>query len=60
MLGEIEGRRRRQQKMRWVDDIVNTSGHELEGQGSLVCCSPWGYKQSDRTGIEQETTKIGW
>ena len=29
-------------------------GHEFEqalrvgdGQGSLVCCSPWGYKQSD-------------
>ena len=20
-----------------------------EGQGSLVCCSPWGYKESDRT-----------
>ena len=32
------------------------NGHELEqilgdgeGQGSLVCCSPWGYKESDRT-----------
>ena len=31
-------------------------GHELEqalgvgdGQGSLVCCSPWGRKESDRT-----------
>ena len=31
-------------------------GHELEetlgdseGQGSLVCCSPWGCKQSDMT-----------
>ena len=20
-----------------------------EGQGSLVCCSPWGYKESDTT-----------
>ena len=20
-----------------------------EGQGSLVCCSPWGYKESDMT-----------
>ena len=34
----------------WVD------GHEFEqapgvgdGQGSLVCCSPWGYQQSDMT-----------
>ena len=31
-------------------------GHELgqtpgdsEGQGGLVCCSPWGYKESDTT-----------
>ena len=31
-------------------------GHELEqppedseGQGSLVCCSPWGHKESDMT-----------
>ena len=22
---------------------------EGEGQGSLVCCSPWGRKESDRT-----------
>ena len=21
-----------------------------EGQGSLACCSPWGHKESDRTG----------
>ena len=33
------------------------NGHELgqtledgEGQGGLVCCSPWGYKESDMTG----------
>ena len=32
------------------------NGHEFEqapgdgeGQGSLACCSPWGYKQSDIT-----------
>ena len=32
-------------------------GHEFEqtpgdseGQGSLVCCSPWGHKELDRTG----------
>ena len=32
------------------------AGHELEkapgvgdGQGSLVCCSPWGHKESDTT-----------
>ena len=32
------------------------NGHEFEhapgvsaGQGSLTCCSPWGYKESDMT-----------
>ena len=29
------------------------NGHEFEqvgvGQGSLVCCSPWGRKESDTT-----------
>ena len=25
-----------------------TSG-DREGQGSLVCCSPWGHKESDMT-----------
>ena len=51
MLGKIGGRRRRgRQRMRWLD------GHEFEqapgvgdGQGSLVCCSPWGHKEWDTT-----------
>ena len=37
--------------MRWMDGL---KGHEFEqapgdgaGQGSLACCSPWGYKESD-------------
>ena len=37
------------------------SGHESEltlgdseGQGSLVCYSPWGPKESDTTGTEQQ------
>ena len=50
MLGKIEGRRRRgQQRMRWLDGITDSNGHEFEqvpgvgyGQGSLACCSPWG------------------
>ena len=47
MLGKIEGRRRERQ-----DEMVgwhHRPGHEFEqaagvgdGQGSLVCCSPWG------------------
>ena len=37
----------------WYDQL---DGHEFEqdpgdgeGQGSLVCCSPWGRKESDMT-----------
>ena len=57
MLGKIEGRRRREwQRMRWLDGIHWLDGQESEqapgvgeGQGSLVCCSPWGCKESDTT-----------
>ena len=52
MLGKIEGRRG-WQRMRWLDGI---NEHEFEqtpgdgeGQGSLVCCSPWGHKELDMT-----------
>ena len=41
--------------MRWLDGI-NNNGHEFEqtlgdseGQGNLVCCSPWGHRESDMT-----------
>ena len=40
--------------MRWLNGITD-NGHEFEqspgagdGQGSLVCCSPWGLKESDK------------
>ena len=57
MLGKIEGRRRRgRQRMRWLEGITDNDGHEFEqalgvgdGQGSLVCCSLWGRKESDMT-----------
>ena len=52
MLGKIEGKRRKGRQ----DEMVGCNGHELEqalgdseGQGSLVCCSPWGLKESDTT-----------
>ena len=56
MVGKIEGGRRRgQQGMRWLDGITN-SMDEFEytlgvgdGQGGLLCCSPWGRKESDTT-----------
>ena len=49
MLGKSEGRRRGQQRMRWlmVEWHHQLNGHEFaqtlgdgEGQGSLACCSP--------------------
>ena len=57
MLGKIEGRRRRG---RTEDEMVGwhhrLNGHGFEqalgvgdGQGGLVCCSPWGRKESDTT-----------
>ena len=57
MLGKIEGRRRRrrQQRMRWLDHH-RLDGHEFEqplgvddGQVGLACCSSWGHKESDMT-----------
>ena len=27
---------------------------DSEGQGSLVCCSPWGFKESDMTTTKQQ------
>ena len=57
MLGKIKGRRRRRQRMKWVDgitDAMNTNSGKLQGdgkrQGDLVCCNPWDRKESDRTG----------
>ena len=58
MLGKIEGRRRRgRQRIRWLDSITDSMDMSLckqasgvgDGQGSLVCCSPWGHKESDMT-----------
>ena len=57
LLGKIEGRRRGQQRMRWLDDITNSMNRNLtklwalviDGQGGLACCSPWGCREFDTT-----------
>ena len=66
MLGKIEGSRRRgQQRMRWLDGITDSMDMNLsklgdsEGQGSLVCCSPWGRKESDTTERLNNNITIG-
>ena len=55
MLGRIEGGRRRgQQRMRWLDSITNSIEMSLGKlqemvKGSLACCNPWGCKELDIT-----------
>ena len=56
MLGKTEGRRRRGREDEMVGWHHRLHGHEFEqatgvgdGQASLVCCSPWGHKESDTT-----------
>ena len=41
--------------MKWLDGITDSMDMSLsklevgDGQGGLVCCSPWGRKESDIT-----------
>ena len=60
MLGKIEGGKRRGwQRTRWLDGITDSMEFEQalgisDGQAGLVCCSPWGHKESDTT------EKLNW
>ena len=55
MLGKIEGRRRGQQMMSWLDGIIDSMNMslsrlwELAMDGSPACCRPWGRKEWDTT-----------
>ena len=55
MVGKIEGKRQKgQQRLKWLDTITDSMDMKLsklreivKDRGSLVCCSPWGCKESD-------------
>ena len=53
MLGKVEGRRRGQQRLRWLDDITNSVDISLSKLWEIVKdrepCSPYGHKESDTT-----------
>ena len=56
MLRKIKGKKRGGwQRMRWLGSMINSMDmnlgklQESEGQGGLVCCSPWGHKEPDMT-----------
>ena len=67
MLGKIEGRRRGWQRMRWLDGITDSHGHEFgwtlgfgDGQGGLACCGPWGHKESNTAEWLNWTDSNAW
>ena len=56
MLGKIEGRRRGQERVIWLDGITDSMDMGLGGlwelvmeKGGLACCDSWGRKESDTT-----------
>ena len=67
MLGGIGGRRRRgQQRMRWLDSIINSMHMNFrwspgvgDGKRGPVCCDSWGRKESNTT-ERLKWTELNW
>ena len=56
MLGKIEGRRRRQQKMRWMDGIIDSKAMSLSKLQEIVkdreaCCAEVHGVSKSQTGL---------
>ena len=58
MLAKIEGRRRGQQRMQWLDGITDSLERASSGRwwrtGSLACCSPCGRRVEHDWATEQQ------
>ena len=61
VLGKIQGRKRRQQRMKWSGWHHRLNAHEFEqtqgdseGQGSLAFCCPWGSRVEHDIATEQQ------
>ena len=56
---------KRASEVRWLDGITDAVDMNLgklqkiaRGQGVLACCSPWGCKELDTTGLLNNNVKI--